>query len=88
MDGKASAVEIKTSINTDGMLLPSVRPPPIATKAGLHPARISPPEHSCFKGFPGRSAVKNMPANAGDVEDTGSIPGSGRSPGEGNSDPL
>ena len=32
-------------------------------------------------GFPGGSAVKNLPANAGDV---GWIPGSGRSPGEGN----
>ena len=30
--------------------------------------------------FPGDSAVKNLPANAGD---TGSIPGSGRSPGKG-----
>ena len=29
--------------------------------------------------------VQNPPANAGDV---GSIPGSGRSPGEGNSNPL
>ena len=28
--------------------------------------------------------VKNPPANAGDLRDTGSIPGSGRSPGEGN----
>ena len=27
--------------------------------------------------------VKNSPANAGDVRDTGSIPGSGRSPGGG-----
>ena len=31
-------------------------------------------------GFPGGSAVKNPPSNAGD---TGSIPGSERSPGEG-----
>ena len=31
------------------------------------------------------SVVKNLPANAGD---TGSIPGSGRSPGEGNGKPL
>ena len=31
--------------------------------------------------FPGGSAVKTLPANAGDA---GSIPGSGRSPGEGN----
>ena len=32
--------------------------------------------------------VKNPPANAGDVEDVGSIPGSGRSPGGGHGDPL
>ena len=35
-------------------------------------------------GFPGGSVVKNPPANAEDARDTGSIPGSGRSPGEGN----
>ena len=29
--------------------------------------------------------VKNLPGNAGDIRDTGSILGSGRSPGEGNS---
>ena len=32
--------------------------------------------------------VKNLPANAGDIRDVGSIPGSGRSPGEGNGSPL
>ena len=32
--------------------------------------------------------VKNMPANAGYIRDTISIPGSGRSPGEGNDNPL
>ena len=32
--------------------------------------------------------VKNLAANAGDVRDTGSIPGSGRSSGKGNSNPL
>ena len=32
--------------------------------------------------------VKNPPANAGDVRDLGSIPESGRSPGEGNGNPL
>ena len=32
--------------------------------------------------------VKNPPANAGDAGYTGSIPGPGRSPGEGNSNPL
>ena len=35
--------------------------------------------------FPHGSVVKNPPANAGD---TGSIPGSGRPPGEGNGTPL
>ena len=38
-----------------------------------------------FLGFPAGSVVKNPPVNAGDV---GSIPGSGRSPGEGNDNPL
>ena len=37
------------------------------------------------KGFPGGWVVKNPPANAGDA---GSIPGSGRSHGEGNGNPL
>ena len=32
--------------------------------------------------------VKNSPANAGDVKDTGSIPGSGRFPGGGHGNPL
>ena len=35
--------------------------------------------------FPDRSVVKNPPVNAGD---TGLIPGSGRSPGEGNGNPC
>ena len=35
-------------------------------------------------GFPGGSVVKNLPVHAGDV---GSIPGLGRSPGEGNGNP-
>ena len=37
------------------------------------------------EGFPGGSVVKNLPANAGDVDLT---PGSGRSPGGGNGNPL
>ena len=32
--------------------------------------------------------VKNLPVNAGDAGDLGSIPGSGRSPGEGHGNPL
>ena len=38
--------------------------------------------------FPAGIGVKNLPANAGDTGDTGSIPGSGRSPGAGNGSPL
>ena len=32
--------------------------------------------------------VKNLPAHAGDAKDVGSIPGSGKSPGAGNGNPL
>ena len=32
--------------------------------------------------------VKNLPANARDPKDMGSIPGSGRSPGEGSGNPF
>ena len=39
-------------------------------------------------GFPGGSGVKDLPANAGDAGDVGSIPGSGRPPGGGNGNPL
>ena len=39
-------------------------------------------------GFPGGAVVKIPPANAGDTRDASSIPGSGRSPGEGNGIPL
>ena len=38
-------------------------------------------------GLLGGTVVKNLPANAGDIRDTGSIPGSGRSPGIGNGNP-
>ena len=44
--------------------------------------------HISLKGFPGGAVVKNPTANAGDARDEGSIPGSGRSPGEGKSNPL
>ena len=41
--------------------------------------------HIHILGFLGDLVIKNLPANAGD---TGLIPGSGRSPGEGNGNPL
>ena len=37
------------------------------------------------RGYPGGSVLKNPPANTGD---SGSVPGSGRSPGEGDDDAL
>ena len=39
-------------------------------------------------GFPGSSVGKNLPANAGDVRDSGSVLGLGRSPGGGHGNPL
>ena len=41
--------------------------------------------YGVYVGFPSGSVVKNPPTNTGE---TGSIPGSGRSPGEGNGNPL
>ena len=38
-------------------------------------------------GCPGGTVVKNLPASAGCTRDMGSIPGSGRSPEEGNGNP-
>ena len=63
---------------------------------GLQPARLFCPrdfsQQEYWTGLPFPPAVlaapvvKNLPA--GDARDTGSIPGSGRSPGEGNGNPL
>ena len=39
-------------------------------------------------GFPGGIVIKNLPANAGDTRDMGSIPRSGRSLGKGNGNPF
>ena len=41
-----------------------------------------------YSGFPGDSVGKESTCNAGDTEDVGSIPGSGRSPGGGHGNPL
>jgi len=38
--------------------------------------------------FPDGAVVKNLPANAGDARDTGSVPGLGISPGRVNGNPL
>ena len=39
-------------------------------------------------GFPGGAVAENLPVNAGDARDSGSIPGSGRCPGGGNGNPT
>ena len=43
---------------------------------------------SCHFVFPSGTVVKNSPVSAEDVGDPGSIPGSGRSPGRGDGNPL
>ena len=44
--------------------------------------------HIYIYGFPCGSVIKNPPANAGDTGVEGLIPGSERSPGEGNGNPV
>ena len=46
--------------------------------------------HTFIQAFKRQVAlvVKNLPANRRDATDTGSVPGWGRSPGEGNGKPL
>ena len=39
-------------------------------------------------GFLGGAVVKDLPANARDTSDVGSVPGLGRSPGRSNDNPL
>ena len=56
----------------------------IKVRFNLYCGRLSVQYHYVF-GFPGGSEVKASACNAGDL---GSIPGSGRSPGEGNGNPL
>ena len=50
----------------------------------VRPPRLG-PDVGRGRGFPGGAVVENLPATARDVSDTGSTPGSGRSPAEGNS---
>ena len=60
-----------------------------APRTEMVPSRfIFTPELRFMMRLPQCSAVKNPPANAGDVGDVGLIPGSGRSPDGGNGDPL
>ena len=54
----------------------------IAVRLGLSPNRPH------FRASLVATVVKNLPANAGDIRDAGSIPGSERSPGGGHGNPL
>ena len=57
----------------------------------VHMASLSVVKFTSFVslvGFPGRSDDKASACNVGDQGDRGSVPGSGRSPGEGNGNPL
>ena len=49
---------------------------------------LFPQIHTYMWGFPDATVVKNLPVNAGDARVVGSIPGLGRSPREGNGNPL
>ena len=44
--------------------------------------------YGLYMDFLGGSVVKNLPANGGNAQDVGLIPGSGRSLGEGNDNPF
>ena len=67
----------------------ALRPPCSLPNLALVPrAKQKPRLLNCSWVIPGGTLVKNPPASAGDVRDAGSIPGSGRSPGEGNGNPL
>ena len=56
---------------------------------GHLPTPCTQPENTTATvSFPGGSLVKNPPAGDKNAGDTDSIPGSGRSPGEGNGNPL
>ena len=57
----------------EGCALSSEKP---AVKGGVKPSKTV------------AQLVKNLPADAGDARDSGSMPGLGRSPGEGNSNVL
>ena len=57
-------------------------PPPVFS---LHQHSVG---NAVFQASQVALVVKNPPANAGDIRDAGVIPGSGRSPGGGNDNPL
>ena len=61
---------------------------PARWHSGKGDRQTSKPIRRQFRGFPGGSVVKNLPANAEDAGAVGLVPGSGKSPGGGNGNPL
>ena len=59
-----------------------------STKSPLRNISVFIDEHCLQKASLVARVVKNLPANAEGIRDIGSIPGLGRSPGEGNGNPL
>ena len=55
---------------------------------GIHPHGLPRASRVVSQGFPGGSVVRNLPGNARDTGDVGSLPESGRSHGEGSGNPL
>ena len=62
--------------------------PLVKTPLSLQVAEGLIPGGETQEGLPSGSVVENPPANAGDLEDGGSIPGWRRSPGRGNGNRL
>ena len=57
-------------------------------RVGHNLATKPPPPHVKKRASQVVLVIKNPPTNAGDIRDLGSIPGMGRSPGEGDGNPL
>ena len=77
--------------------LPSLIPPPTTTPEIKDPCTVSEARTTwqqnwmspeLYRSFPGGTVLKNLLANAGDIEDASLIPGLGRSPGGGHGNPL
>ena len=75
----------RTQADTHIKLWDTIPVPPLNPTVAIRQRHTFTPLHSSYLGFRGGSAVKNLPAKAGDPRDLGSVPGLGRFPGEGNS---
>ena len=72
----------ESACNVETWVQPLSREDPLEKKIAIHFSILP------SIGFPDGSVVKNLPANAEAAGGTGSILGLGRSPGEGNENPV